>query len=77
MYVQASAGWRRSDPFLLDELELDTFRFHTTFGYAATRWLRLEAFHAYSRNDSKVTGGEIDRQRIGGQIVISQPMRIR
>jgi hypothetical protein len=77
MYVQASAGWRRSDPFLLDELELDTFRVHTTFGYAATRWLRLEAFHAYSRNDSKVTGGEIDRQRIGGQIVISQPMRIR
>jgi hypothetical protein len=77
MYVQASAGWRRSDPFLIDELELDTLRLHTTFGYAALRWLRLEAFHAYTRQDSKVTGGEIDRQRAGAHIVISQPMRIR
>jgi hypothetical protein len=77
MYVQASAGWRRSDPFLIDELELDTLRLHTTFGYAALRWLRLEAFHAYTRQDSKVTGGEIDRQRVGAQVVISQPMRIR
>jgi hypothetical protein len=77
MYVQASAGWRRSEPFISGELELDTFRVQTTFGYSATRWLRLEAFHAYTRQDSKVTGGEIDRQRAGGQIVISQPMRIR
>jgi hypothetical protein len=77
MYVQAAAGWRRSDPFLLDELELDTLRLHTTFGYAALRWLRLEAFHAYTRQDSRITGGEIDRQRVGAQIVISQPMRIR
>jgi hypothetical protein len=77
MYVQTAAGWRRSDPFLIDELELDTLRFNTTFGYAALRWLRLEAFHAYTRQDSRVTGGEIDRQRVGAQIVISQPMRIR
>ena len=77
MYVQASGGWRRSDPFIVGELELDTFRVQTTFGYSATRWLRLEAYHAYTRQDSSVTGGEIDRQRIGGQIVISQPMRIR
>jgi hypothetical protein len=77
MYVQTSAGWRRSDPFVLDELELDTLRLHTTFGYAALRWLRLEAFHNYSRQDSKVTGGEIDRQRVGAQVVISQPLRIR
>lgn len=77
MYVQASAGWRRTDPFVAEELALDTFRIQTTFGYSATRWLRLEAFHAYTRQDSRITGGEIDRQRVGGQVVISQPMRIR
>jgi hypothetical protein len=41
------------------------------------RWLRIEAYHAYSRQDSIVTGGEVTRHRIGTQLVISQPMRIR
>lgn len=77
LYVQLMTAWRRSDPFIAGELGLDTLRFRTTAGYAATRWLRLEGFHAYTRQDSVVTGGEIDRQRIGAQIVISQPMRIR
>lgn len=77
MYVQASGAWRRSDPFLETELELDTFLLRTTFGYSAARWLRVEAFHAYTRQDSKITGGEIDRQRVGAQVVISQPVRIR
>jgi hypothetical protein len=77
MYVQASGAWRRSDPFLETELELDTFLLRTTFGYSAARWLRFEAFHAYTRQDSKITGGEIDRQRVGAQVVISQPVRIR
>ena len=77
MYVQTSGAWRRSEPFIQGELELDTFLLRTTVGYSATRWLRLEAFHAYTRQDSTITGGEIDRQRVGGQIVISQPVRIR
>jgi hypothetical protein len=77
MYVQAAATWRRSDPFVDTELALDTILLRTTFGYSATRWLRVEGFHAYSRQDSQVTGGEIDRHRVGGQVVISQPMRIR
>jgi hypothetical protein len=77
MYVQASGVWRRTDPFVEAELELDTLLLRTTFGYSATRWLRLEAFHAYTRQDSQVTGGEVDRRRFGGQIVISQPVRIR
>ena len=49
----------------------------STVGYSAARWLRLEGFHAFTRQDSQVTGGEINRQRIGAQVVVSQPMRIR
>ena len=77
LYVQGSAAWRRSDPLIETELELDTIWLRTTVGYSATRWLRLEGFHAYTRQDSIVTGGEIDRQRAGFQVVVSQPMRIR
>lgn len=76
-YVQSSGLWRRSDPFFADEIRLDTFITSNTFGYSATRWLRTEIYHAYSRQDSIITGGEVDRHRIGAQLVVSQPMRIR
>ena len=77
LYVQSSATWRRSIPLLEESLELDTLRLRTTAGYFATRWLRTETFYNYARQDSVVTGGEIDRHRVGVQLVVSQPMRIR
>jgi hypothetical protein len=76
-YVQASVAWRRSIPFLATDLELDSILTRSTVGYALARWFRIEGFHAFTRQDSKVTGGEINRHRIGAQIVISQPMRIQ
>jgi hypothetical protein len=77
LYVQGSAAWRRSDPFVVNELQLDTIWIRSTLGYSAARWLRVEGFHAFTRQDSQVTGGEINRQRVGVQVVISQPMRIQ
>ena len=77
LYVQGSAAWRRSDPFVANELRLDTVWIRSTLGYSAARWLRIEGFHAFTRQDSQVTGGEINRQRAGVQVVISQPMRIQ
>jgi hypothetical protein len=74
--VDGSAAWRHAIPYLAKDLELDSFVTHATVGYAITRWFRVEGYHAYTRQDSKVTGGEIDRHRIGAQLVISQPMRI-
>jgi hypothetical protein len=77
VYVLGSGSWRRTEPFVAGELELDTFAIRSTLGYSATRWLRVEGFYAFSRQDSQVTGGEINRHRVGTQMVISQPMRIR
>ena len=76
-YVQSDALWRRSNPFFANEIQLDTLVTSNTIGYSAVRWLRVEAYHAYSRQDSIITGGEVDRHRIGAQLVVSQPMRIR
>jgi hypothetical protein len=77
LYIQGSASWRRSEPFVAGELNLDTISLRSTLGYSAARWLRLEGFYAFTRQDSQVTGGEINRHRAGTQVVISQPMRIR
>lgn len=77
LYVQSTGVWRRTDPLVLEELHLDTIQTSNTVGYAVARWLRFEAFHVFTRQDSRITGGEVNRQRAGAQIVVSQPMRIR
>lgn len=76
-YVQASLAWRHSIPYISTDLELDSILARSTLGYALARWFRVEGFYAFTRQDSKVTGGEITRHRVGAQVVISQPMRIQ
>jgi hypothetical protein len=76
LYYQGSAAWRRSNPLIANELQLDTIWLRSTLGYSASRWLRVEGFHTFTRQDSKVTGGEINRQRVGVQVVVAQPVRI-
>jgi hypothetical protein len=77
LYVNGNAMWRRTNPLESGELALDSFVVDATVGYGVSRWLRLEAFHRFSRQDSRITGGEINRHRLGLQVVISQPMRIQ
>jgi hypothetical protein len=76
-YVLGSGAWRRSIPFEADALELDTFWLRSTIGFAASRWARVEGLYTYTRQDSIVTGGEVDRHRVGVQFVVSQPVRIQ
>ena len=77
LYLNGSAMWRRTNPLEREELALDSFIIDATAGYGVARWLRLEAFHRFSRQDSRITGGEINRHRLGLQVVISQPMRMQ
>lgn len=79
-YVNGGGAWRRTDPLLEEELELDTMFLDGTVGYGLSRWLRLQTFYQYSRQNSRhFTGGTavINRHRVGAEVVISQPMRIR
>ena len=77
LYTQGSAAWRRMTPFETLSLQLDTVWIRSAIGYAATRWARVELLYTFTRQDSEVTGGEIGRHRVGAQLVISHPMRIR
>jgi hypothetical protein len=76
-YVQANGMWRQAHGLTADDLDLDTLMSNATVGMALTRTLRLEAFHIFTRQDSRLTGGEVNRQRVGLQAVLLQPMRIR
>jgi len=76
LYLQGSAAWRRSDPFVVEQLRLDTTYARATVGYALARWVRLEGDYALTHQDTLIAGGKISRHRVGAQIVIAQPMRI-
>ena len=81
LYVQESAAWRRTNPFVAGELPLDSLWFDTVGGYRVQRWLRLEGYYIFTRQETRlpanVTLGLITRNMIGVQLVISEPMRIR
>jgi hypothetical protein len=78
VYVQGSGAWRRSLPFDTTLLVTDTVWLRSTLGYAMARWARIEGVYTFTRQDSIIiTGGEVNRHRIGVQFVIAQPMRIR
>jgi hypothetical protein len=77
LYLQEAAAWRRTNPFVEAELPLDSVWIHTVAGYALQRWLRLEGYHSYTRQDTRLAAGQIGRHLVGVQIVVSEPMRIR
>lgn len=78
LYIQESAAWHRTDPFnRLETLPLDSTWVHTLLGYSVQRWFRVEGFYQYTRQDTRLAGGQIHRNLAGVQLVVAQPMRIR
>ena len=77
LYFQGSAAWRHTIPFEADALELDSIWLRSTLGFSPMRWARVEGYYTYARQDSIITGGEVDRHRVGVQLVISQSVRLR
>ena len=76
-YVQESASWRRSVPIDPGNPERRTTWLNSVVGYAVQRWLRVEGYWSFSRQDTRQPGGLIDRHMVGAQVVISEPVRIR
>ena len=42
-----------------------------------TRWADVEGFYVFTRQNVFGRGGEINRHRVGVQVVLAQPMRIQ
>jgi hypothetical protein len=76
-YVQEAAAWRRTDPFLSQELPLHSIWVNNVVGYALQRWFRIEGSYAFTRQDTRLAGGQINRNIFGVQFVVSQPVRIQ
>ena len=76
MYVQASTAWRRNDPLLAQETALKSYWLSATVGYAIARPVRVEGFYTTAWQDTRSAGGQVNRSRIGAQVVLSSPVRV-
>jgi hypothetical protein len=76
VYTQASLSWRRNEPLTLGDLKLTSWWFATGVGVGVTPWLRVEGFYNGSRQTIDRPGGILDRNQIGFQFVMAQPVRI-
>jgi len=76
-YVQGAVAWRDSQPVLANQLGLRALWVDATVGYVLQRWLRVEGYYGGAFQDTTVAGGQIDRNRVGVQIVTSRPVRFQ
>ena len=77
IYVQESFTWHRNHPLDPAFVPLRSTWLNTVVGYSIQRWFRIEGYHELRHQDTRLAGGRINRQVLGVQFVVSEPMRIR
>lgn len=76
MYVNGNVSWRRNKTLGIFTPALTSLWMGGTFGYAIERWVRIEAFYSGTHQRIDRPGGQMDRNRIGIQVVTVKPVRI-
>jgi hypothetical protein len=78
MSVQAGAAYSRNEPLQLtgDRLLLNSWWTGASIGYAAARWLSIEGFYSGDFQHTSARG-QVNRTRVGIQIVTLKPVRIQ
>jgi hypothetical protein len=75
--AQSSVSWRSNQPIVAIEPNLHSRWIEATLSYAMRAWLRVEGFYANSQQTIDRPGGLVDRNRVGVQIITSNPVRVR
>jgi hypothetical protein len=78
MSVQAGVAYSRNEPLQLtgDRLLLHSWWTGASVGYAAARWLSIEGFYSGDFQHTSAQG-QVNRTRVGIQIVTLKPVRIQ
>ncbi len=77
MTAQTAVSWRRNEPLTQGDLRLKSWWIEGAIGYGLTPWMRVEGFYNGARQTIDRPGGVLNRNHIGFQIVMEQPMRIQ
>jgi len=77
MYAEGNVSWRSTEPLVAGDLPLRSLWLGGLVGYAAQPWLRIEGFYGRTQQRIDRPGGDLERNRIGVQVVTAKPVRIR
>jgi hypothetical protein len=77
MYAEGSFSWRKNEPLVAGNEALTSVWIGGIFGYAVRPWMRVEGFYSGTQQSIDRPGGQLDRNRIGIQVVTAKPVRIR
>ena len=77
VYAQSSLAWRRNEPLVFNGPKLRTIFVQASIGYRLAPWAAVEGFYDSNAQEIAGPGGEVNRRRIGAQIITTKPMRIR
>jgi hypothetical protein len=77
VYTRSSISWARNEPLTIGGLRLKSTWISANVGYALRPWIRFEGFYDGTHQSIDRPGGQLDRNRVGFQIVTAKPMRIR
>jgi hypothetical protein len=75
-YSNSALAWRSNDPLTVG-LPLRSSWIEGSLGYMATPRLGLEVFYTGTHQTIDRPGGQVDRRRIGFQVITGKPVRIR
>jgi hypothetical protein len=76
-YAQSSVSWRINDSLTIGSPSLHSWWIDGSIGYSVQPWMRLEGFYSGVRQTIDRPGGDLNRNRIGFQVVTGKPVRIR
>jgi hypothetical protein len=76
-YTRSSVSWARNQPLTIGGLKLRSTWIAGSAGYVLRPWIRFEGFYDGTTQRSDLPGGQMDRNRVGFQIITTKPMRIR
>jgi hypothetical protein len=78
-YTDHSLVFRDDTPLSgsIEQLPLRSLRTSSIVGWGPQPWVRIEAFYARVQQSTLRPGGDVDRNRVGIQIVTSKPMRMQ
>jgi hypothetical protein len=69
--------WARNQPLAIGGLKLRSTWIAGSAGYVLRPWMRFEGFYDGTTQNIDQAGGQMDRNRVGFQIITTKPMRIR
>jgi hypothetical protein len=77
LYVDGAFSWLNNEPLDTDQPSLQSAWLSSALGYYATRWLTLEGFYGRTQQDSRRTGGQLERNQIGFRVQAVKPIKLR